>query len=232
MKAAYQLVVIGAGPAGMAVAQTAARHGIEVAVIDEQADAGGQIYRNVDASPLADIDLLGRDYVFGRQLVQEFKHAAVEYFANAAVWYLDANGEIGIIVDGVHRRISAQRIVIACGAQERPMPFPGWDKAGVMTAGAGQILMKSAGMVPGEAPILAGSGPLLLLLAWQYLRAGVKIRALVDTTQSASRWTAMRHFPKAIAASDYLFKGLQLVTAIRRARALVARGKQFTGRGR
>jgi len=217
MKDAYQLVVIGAGPAGMAVAQTAARHGVEVAVIDEQADAGGQIYRNVDASPLADIDLLGKDYVFGRQLVQEFKHAPVDFFANTAVWYLDADGEIGVIEDGVHRRIRAQRIVIACGAQERPMPFPGWDKAGVMTAGAGQILMKSAAMVPSEATVLAGSGPLLLLLAWQYLRAGVKIRALIDTTQSASRWPAMRHFPKAIAASDYLFKGLKLVTAIRRA---------------
>ncbi len=192
MKDAYQLVVIGAGPAGMAVAQTAASHGVEVAVIDEQADAGGQIYRNVDSSPLTDIDLLGKDYVFGRQLVQGFKHAPVDYFANSSVWYLDSSGELGIIKNGVHRRVSAQRIVIACGAQERPMPFPGWDKAGVMTAGAGQILMKSAAMVPTEAPVLAGSGPLLLLLAWQYLRAGVGIRAIVDTAQATNRWSALR----------------------------------------
>jgi NADPH-dependent 2,4-dienoyl-CoA reductase/sulfur reductase-like enzyme len=218
IKSSYQLVVIGAGPAGMAVAQTAARQGIEVAVFDEQAHPGGQIYRNVDASPLGNIDLLGKDYVFGRQLVQGFRNAAVDYFANTAVWYLHPTGELGIVAGGEHRRVTAQRIVIACGAQERPMPFPGWDKAGVMTAGAGQILMKSAAMVPSEAPVLAGSGPLLLLLAWQYLRAGVRIRALVDTTQSASRWPAMQHFPKAIAASDYLFKGLKLVTAIRRAR--------------
>ncbi len=224
MKDAYQLVVIGAGPAGMAVAQTAASHGVEVAVIDEQADAGGQIYRNVDTSPLTDIDLLGKDYVFGRQLVQGFKHAPVDYFANSSVWYLDSSGELGIIKDGVHRRVSAQRIVIACGAQERPMPFPGWDKAGVMTAGAGQILMKSAAMVPTEAPVLAGNGPLLLLLAWQYLRAGVGVRAIVDTAQATNRWSAMRHLPKALAASDYLFKGLKLVTAIRRARVPWFRG--------
>ena len=226
MKAAYQLVVIGAGPAGMAAAQMAARHGVEVAVIDEQAHPGGQIYRNVNASPLADINLLGKDYVFGRQLVQVFEHAHIDYFANSGVWYLDRSGELGIVRDGVHRRVSAQRIVIACGAQERPMPFPGWDKAGVMTAGAGQILMKSAAMVPDEAPVLAGNGPLLLLLAWQYLRAGVKLRAIVDTTQSINRWSALRHFPQAIAASDYLFKGLKLVMAIRRARVPWFRGSR------
>lgn len=214
----YQLLVIGAGPAGMAAAQSAARHGVDVTVIDEQANPGGQIYRDVDASRLADISLLGKDYLFGRQLVQDFRAAPIDYRANSALWYLDKSAELGIVEDGRHRRARAQRIVIACGAQERPMPFPGWDKAGVMTAGAGQILMKSAAMVPSEAPVLAGSGPLLLLLAWQYLRAGVTIRALVDTSSSAARWSALRYLPKAFAAGDYLFKGLQLVAAIRRAR--------------
>jgi NADPH-dependent 2,4-dienoyl-CoA reductase/sulfur reductase-like enzyme len=217
IRKSYQLLVIGAGPAGMAAAQTAASHGIDVALVDEQAQAGGQIYRNVDSSPLADISMLGKDYLFGRQIVQGFRHAHIDYFANSAVWYLDKSGEVGIVEDGVQRRVSAQRIVIACGAQERAMPFPGWDKAGVMTAGAGQILMKSAAMVPAEAPVLAGSGPLLLLLAWQYLRAGVTIRAIVDTSSRAARWAALRHLPRALAGSDYLFKGLQLVTAIRRA---------------
>ncbi len=211
----YQLLVIGAGPAGMAAAQSAARHGVAVTVIDEQANPGGQIYRNVDASPLADIGLLGNDYRFGLQMVQAFRHGPIDYHANSALWYLDKSLELGIVEDGVHRRASARRIVIACGAQERPMPFPGWEKAGVMTAGAGQILMKSAAMVPAAAPVLAGSGPLLLLLAWQYLRAGVKIRALVDTSSSADSWSAMRHLPQALAAGDYLFKGLKLVSAIR-----------------
>jgi NADPH-dependent 2,4-dienoyl-CoA reductase/sulfur reductase-like enzyme len=218
MRQSYQLLVIGAGPAGMAAAQTAARHGVEVAVVDEQTHAGGQIYRNVDASPLADIGLLGKEYVFGRQIVQGFEHAHIDYFANSAVWYLDKSGELGIVEDGLHRRVEAQRVVIACGAQERAMPFPGWDKAGVMTAGAGQILMKSAAMVPSEAPVLAGSGPLLLLLAWQYLRAGVRIRAIVDTSTRAARWSALKYLPRALAGIDYLFKGIQMVAAIRSAR--------------
>jgi len=89
-----QLLVIGAGPAGMAAAQTAARHGVKVAVLDEQAHPGGQIYRNVDASPLADIGLLGKDYLYGQQLVRAFRHAPLDYFANCAVWFLDRSGEV------------------------------------------------------------------------------------------------------------------------------------------
>lgn len=217
IKPSYQLLVIGAGPAGMAAAQAAANHGVEVAVVDEQAQPGGQIYRNLDASPLPDINLLGKDYVFGHQQLQAFRHAHLEYFPGHSVWYLDKSGEIGIVADGVHHRVSAQRIIIACGAQERPMPFPGWQLPGVMTAGAGQILMKSAAVVPDEPPVLVGSGPLLLLLAWQYLRCGVGVRAIVDTTDKSNRWRSVPKLASALAASDYLFKGVKLMTAIKRA---------------
>jgi NADPH-dependent 2,4-dienoyl-CoA reductase/sulfur reductase-like enzyme len=218
MKSSYPLVVVGAGPAGMAAAQTAAQQGVEVLVLDEQAQPGGQIYRNVDSSPLAEVDLLGKEYAFGKPLVQTFRHAHLDYFPASSVWYLDKSGELGVLEQGIHRRLRAERIIIASGAQERPMPFPGWQLPGVMTAGAGQILLKSAAMVPGQKPVLAGSGPLLLLLAWQYLRAGVGLNAIVDTTPAGNRWSALRHLPRAIAASDYLFKGLRLMLSIRHAR--------------
>ena len=218
IKSSYQLVVIGAGPAGMAAAQIALRHAVDVAVFDEQSNPGGQIYRNVDSSPLADIDLLGSDYAFGQQQVLTFRHSRLDYFADASVWFLDHSGLLGIIYQGVHHVVKAMHIIIATGAQERPMPFPGWHKPGVMTAGAGQILLKSAALIPQQAPVLVGSGPLLLLLAWQYLRAGVGVQAIVDTTMKANRWRALRHLPRALAASDYLLKGLRLIAAIKRAR--------------
>lgn len=218
IKTTYQLVVIGAGPAGMAAAQVAAHHGVDVAVFDERSDPGGQIYRDVDSSPLPDIDLLGRDYVYGQQQVLTFRHARLEYFADASVWFLDHDRHLGIIHQGKQHAVRAEHIIIATGAQERPMPFPGWQKPGVMTAGAGQILLKSAALVPRQAPVLVGSGPLLLLLAWQYLRAGVGIQAIVDTSVGSNRWRALRHLPGAVSASDYLFKGLKLVAAIKRAR--------------
>ena len=218
MKDAYQLVVIGAGPAGMAAAQAAASRGIEVAVVDEQSQPGGQIYRNVDSSPLASIDWLGEDYRFGKTQVQAFRHAPIDYFPETSVWYLDSSRELGLLHQGEHRRLSADAIVIAGGAQERPVPIPGWQLPGVMTAGGGQILLKSAALVPRQPPVLAGSGPLLLLLASQYLRAGIEIRAIVDTTPRQNRWRALRHLPRALGAADYLFKGLKMILAIRRAR--------------
>lgn len=218
IKSSYQLVVIGAGPAGMAAAQAALRHGVDVALIDEQSSPGGQIYRNVDSSPLTDVNLLGNDYAFGKLQVQAFRHSRLDYFAGAAVWFIDKSRCLGITYQGSHHSVQAAQIIIATGAQERPMPFPGWHKPGVMTAGAGQILLKSSALVPQQAPVLVGSGPLLLLLAWQYLRAGVGVQAIVDTTAKANRWRALRHLPRAFAASDYLLKGLKLVMAIKRAR--------------
>ncbi len=218
MKADYQLLVIGAGPAGMAAAQAAARHGVEVALLDEQSQPGGQIYRNVDSGPLAEVSMLGKDYVFGKPLVQAFRHAGLDYHAGASVWYLDKDRRLGVLKQGRNHRLSAAQIVIASGAQERPMPFPGWQLPGVMTAGAGQVLLKSAALVPDDGVVLAGSGPLMLLIAWQYLQAGVRIRALLDTTPRGRLFAALRHLPKALAASDYLFKGLCLMASIRHAR--------------
>ncbi len=217
MKQSCQLLVIGAGPAGMAAAQIAAKQGVEVVLVDEQAQPGGQIYRNVDTSPLADIDLLGKDYAFGRPLVQAFRNSEIDYHAATSVWYLDKTRQIGVLNQGVSHIISAEHVIVATGAQERPMPLPNWQLPGVMTAGAGQILLKSAAMVPDNGVVLAGSGPLMLLLAWQYLRAGVDIHAILDTTPKGSPGKALRYLPRALAAADYLWKGMRLMLSIRRA---------------
>lgn len=218
MKSNCDLLVIGAGPAGMAAAQSAAAHGVDVILVDDQAAPGGQVYRNVDADSRPSAAILGQDYDFGRPLVRAFRHAPLDYRAGAAVWYLDSGSRVGILQHGKPHVVEAQYIVVASGAQERPLPIPNWQLPGVMTAGAGQILLKSASLVPADGVVLAGSGPLLLLLAWQYLQAGVRIRALLDTTPTANRWPALARAPRALSAADYLYKGLRLVSAIRRAR--------------
>ncbi|NIM31735.1 MAG: FAD-dependent oxidoreductase, partial [Pseudomonas stutzeri] len=199
MNATCELLVIGAGPAGMAAAQTAANHGVDVMLVDEQANPGGQIYRNVDSDSALDAALLGKDYTFGRTMVRAFRHAHLDYRAKTGVWYLDQGSQAGLLHEGRSQLVNASYIVIASGAQERPVPIPNWQLPGVMTAGAGQILLKSAAgagqillksaaVVPEDGVVLAGSGPLLLLLAWQYLQAGVRIRALLDTTPTTNRW--------------------------------------------
>ncbi len=217
MRPDYSLVVIGAGPAGMAAATTAAAAGVDVALVDEQPQPGGQIYRNLGASPLTMPELLGPDYLRGRALLERLRAADIDFFPAASAWYLDRACELGIVEGGRHRRVRAASVIVATGARERPLPFPGWQLPGVMTAGAAQILLKSAALVPREPPVLAGAGPLLLLLAWQYLRAGVPLAALVETTPNENRWRALPQLPRALVAGEYLAKGLRLIAAIRRA---------------
>jgi NADPH-dependent 2,4-dienoyl-CoA reductase/sulfur reductase-like enzyme len=144
----YELLIIGAGPAGMAAACEAASHGIRVAVLDNQAAPGGQIYRNVDRATNRQNRVLGKDFVKGRSLVEQFKQSGGSYFPGATVWFLDEKRRVGVLIDDKSFFVDADKLLLAAGAQERPMPIKGWQLPGVMTAGAGQILLKSAGMVP------------------------------------------------------------------------------------
>ncbi|MBT8434630.1 MAG: NAD(P)/FAD-dependent oxidoreductase, partial [Gammaproteobacteria bacterium] len=217
MKDHYQLLVIGAGPAGLAAATEAARLGLDVALVDEQKTPGGQIYRNVAAPRKTAGAYLGKDYLRGKPLVKAFVQSGAAYINNAPVWYLDERLETGLLIDGASHFITTERLILATGAQERPMPLPGWQLPGVMTAGAGQILLKSAAMIPSGRVVLAGSGPLLLLIAWQYLRAGVNIGAIIDTTPRSGFSRALPGLPRALAAFDYLLKGLSFMLAIKKA---------------
>ena len=99
---------------------------------------------------------------------------------------------------------------------ERPFPIKGWTLPGVMGAGAGQIMLKGAGALPTEPVVLAGCGPLLYLLAWQYLRAGVAIKALVDTTPQSAYVRALREAAGALKGWRDLAKGMKLLASIKR----------------
>lgn len=221
IKAHYSLVVIGSGPAGVAAANTAARHGFQVAVFDEQRFPGGQIYRNLTEVSGAVAAMLGQDYCAGRPLLAQFQQriaqGAIAYFNNASVWGLNKQRQLSVLWHNRSYQISADYVVLACGAQERPMPLPGWQLPGVMTVGAGQIMVKSAAMIPQGNVVLAGSGPLLLLLAWQYIRCGVVIDAIIDTTPTANYKAAFFSLGRALTAPEYLFRGIKLLHAIRRA---------------
>jgi NADPH-dependent 2,4-dienoyl-CoA reductase/sulfur reductase-like enzyme len=203
------LVVIGAGPAGLAAAGTAAARGAKVLLLDEQPQVGGQIYRNIASSTAARNTVLGSDYVAGSRLLRALDEPGISYQPGAKVWQLTDQREVYYSVGTRATMCVATEVVIATGALERPMPFAGWTSPGVMTAGAAQIMLKS-GLVPEHDIVLAGSGPLLLLLAVQLHRAGVNIRALVDTTPRQNRWRAAPFAPQALLGYDYLLKGLRL----------------------
>ena len=217
MKQQYELVIIGAGAAGMAAAVTAAEQGIDVALFDEQAAVGGQIYRNIESTPEQRGQQLGKDYLHGKQLAEAFRQSKIDYFPGSQVWSLTPQREIGIVRNNQTFYIQVEQVIVANGAMERPVPFPGWTLPGVMNAGAGQVLFKSAGVIPADGVVLAGSGPLLLLLASQYLNAGVEVKALLDTTPFANHLNALPYFPRALLAAHYLTKGLSLKQDLKRA---------------
>ena len=211
------VAVIGAGPAGLAAATRAAGAGLTVVLLDEQETVGGQIYRAIERSDAQRREILGPDYVAGAALADTFARSGARYEPNASVWQVTRERSVHYLKDGKVGSFEAKRVVLATGALERPFPIPGWTLPGVLTAGAAQILLKSAGEVPTEPPVLVGCGPLLYLLGWQYVRAGVPIRALVDTTRHEDRWRAKRHMISALRAWPYLAKGLQLLRALREA---------------
>lgn len=219
----YDLLVIGAGPAGMAAAMTVQRHGLRVMVLDDQPAPGGQIWRSIETSGQRD-DILGPAYTEGRSIAREFRASGASYLSGAQVWRIDPGFRIYVSVDHQAQVLEANAVVFATGAQERPIPFPGWTLPGVLTIGAAQILLKSAGEIPTEPVWIAGSGPLALLYALQLLRAGGTIAGFLDTTPAGQWRKALRHLPRALRASSDLLKGLSWQAALRRSRIPVVKG--------
>lgn len=222
----YDLVVIGAGPAGMAAAATAAGLGLATLIADENPSPGGQIYRAVTTTPVERRGMLGSAYWEGLGLARELDAAACDYAPQTTVWSAEPTRddlgaiaeprslEIGLSRDGAARLIRTRRLILATGALERPFPVPGWTLPGVMTAGAAQIALKASGLVPQGRTVLAGSGPLLLLLADQLRRAGTDIVAVLDTTPAGNLRAALPLLPEFL-RSPYALYGLKLLATAR-----------------
>lgn len=212
------LVVIGAGPAGMTAATTASVAGLSVIVLDEQSDAGGQIYRAVASVGGARAHILGQDYLEGAALVAALRATDARHTTGAVVWDIapqEKGFEITYSRENIPTQIFAKRVVLATGALERPVPVPGWALPGVMTAGAGQILLKVSGVVASNA-VLAGSGPLLYLLAAQMARAGAAPIALVETQSWRDQMAAAPKLVKGLRGWRTLLKGVGLLVELRR----------------
>jgi NADPH-dependent 2,4-dienoyl-CoA reductase/sulfur reductase-like enzyme len=215
MQPTYDVAVIGAGPAGLAAGAVTARAGLATVLLDENPGPGGQVYRSITSTSLRGPRVLDADYWRGLELVRELDSSGAQLISGAVVWSVTRDLEIGISLAGSARMLSAHRIILATGALERPFPIPGWTLPGVMTAGAAQTLLKSSGLVPKGRIVLAGSGPLLWLLAAQLIDAGSTLDAILDTTPRRNTLRALPHLPGFL-LSPYLAKGLALLSRVRR----------------
>lgn len=228
------LLVVGAGPAGMAAAITARKAGLTVFVADEAPAPGGQIFRSVLA-PMARSAALGPDYGAGATLAQAFSASGARLLAAATVFMIEPEPEGGfetsLLIGGGARRVVTRAVLIATGALERPFPIPGWTLPGVMTAGAAQTMLKASGVVPDGTLHLAGTGPLLYLLAAQYARLGVPVAALLDTTPRGNWAAALPRLPGFL-GSPYAWKGVGLLREVLASTRIIRNVRSLSIHGR
>jgi len=211
------LVIVGGGPAGLSAAIAAARAGTRVLVIDENLQAGGQIYRQLPPDfKVNDAGLLGTDYADGNSLldqVHEFGEA-IEIWHEALVWSVFESNQLAVAHGNELVLLDARAIIVATGAYERPVPVPGWTLPGVMTAGGAQVLLKSQRVRPGRRVLLAGTGPLQLVVANQMLDAGMQVVALAESTSMLGAW---RYLPGLLRQPDLIKQGLTYLYRLKRA---------------
>ena len=178
------IIVIGAGPAGLAAAEAAARNGSEVALIDSASRLGGQYWRHRES--VKGYRSQRADVLFEKVL----RAPSVTYISEASVWSIEKESElfrINYLQGGNESSLTAEKLIIATGAYDRSLPFPGWDHPGSMTPGAAQALVKGHGVLPGKKVIVAGTGPFLLPVATGLAEAGAEIVGLYDAN-SPLRW--------------------------------------------
>lgn len=233
----YDLVVIGGGPAGLAAAVQASELGLRTVLIDEQPAPGGQIYRAVERAERDGLAArLGPDYRRGATLAGAFRNCGADYEAGCQVWQAEADladprWTVHFTRDGQSRSVRGSHLVLASGAQERPVPIRGWTLPGVMTVGAAQLLLKSSRMLPEDPVWIAGSGPLPLLYASQLLSLGGRLAGYIDTTPRGRWRAALPHLLGALANAPYLAKGFALRWRLLRSGVKVWQADEVEARG-
>lgn len=212
----FDIIIVGAGPAGMAAASLAAEQGARVALLDEQTSVGGQIYRNVMRNSVELNKILGPDYTRGRAFAQRLLNTNAEIIPGSIVWDIDRKGKVTYSQSGKANQISGHFIVLSTGSMERPIPIPGWTLPGVMGVGAAQTLLKASGLIPQQA-VLAGSGPLLYLMSIQLVSAGAPPKAIIETQTPHNAFSALAKLPHALRGWKTLSKGINLLRLVQRA---------------
>lgn len=206
-----RVVVVGAGPAGIRAAETLVAGGLKPLVIDEAERAGGQIYRRpphgFTRSPGT---LYGSEAAKAVSLHRSFDDMAASgrlvHHPRCSVIAI-ADGRLQLLDGENSRWIAYDRLILATGAMDRIMPVPGWENAGVYGLGAMQIALKAQGAALGRQVVLAGSGPLLTLLAVQLLKAGGQVAAVLDTTPMRQQ---LRGFAGLSARPLFALRGLMM----------------------
>jgi NADPH-dependent 2,4-dienoyl-CoA reductase/sulfur reductase-like enzyme/Fe-S-cluster-containing hydrogenase component 2 len=176
-----ELAIVGAGPAGLSAAIEAARAGMRVTLLDENAQPGGQLFKQIHKFFGSREHRAGvRGFAIGAKLLEETRELGVEILLDTKVCGVYKDLSLGIYRDDEMDLVQAKKILLATGAIETPLAFPGWTLPGVMGAGAAQTLVNLHRVLPGKRFLLVGSGNVGLIVAYQLLQAGAEVPAVID----------------------------------------------------
>jgi glycine/D-amino acid oxidase-like deaminating enzyme len=212
---APEVMVVGAGPAGLSAAIAAAEAGCDVLVLDERDASGGQYLKPLAAShahPAPD-----RQFRQSAALRDRALAAGVAFRHGATVWGAFAPDEIAALIGGRNVLIRPQRLILAPGAHERPVPIPGWTLPGVMTTGALQTLARANRVSPAPRVIVAGNGPLNLQLACELVEGGVEVAAVLEAAPKPGFRAWRQSVGLAARAPDLAWDGVRYLAVLRRA---------------
>ncbi|WP_414447235.1 FAD-dependent oxidoreductase [Burkholderia sp. 22PA0099] len=218
-----RIVIVGAGPAGVRCAQTLLAAGLRPTLIDEGRRDGGQIYRRQPEGftrPYA--KLYGTEAPRAQDLHDTFSQlrGQLDYRPQTLAWTI-WDRHVHVVRDGQASALPYDALILCPGATDRLIPVKGWQYAGTYTLGAAQIALKSQACAIGRRVVFMGTGPLLYLVASQYVQAGAQVAAVLDTSPAGAR---LRALPKLLARFDVLRKGRVLVSALKRAGVTMRNG--------
>jgi D-hydroxyproline dehydrogenase subunit alpha len=183
------LIVIGGGPAGISAATVAADAGMRVTLLEDRPTLGGQIYKQPPIGfDVLQPDQMGKEYKVARSLLDAIERTDAEVLTGHMVWGIwdqVQHKDVSVYNEaGESLQFRAPNIIIATGAYDRPVPFPGWTLPGVLTAGGAQSMVKIQKVLPGDRILMAGSGPLILAFSCQLHQLGANIVGIVEAAPS------------------------------------------------
>lgn len=175
------LAVIGAGSAGLSAAYQAACAGADVLVIDENHLPGGQLFKQIHKFFGSRAHRAGtRGYQIGQELLARVEQSGARVWLDTLVYGMERDKSLGVIHDGMHYVVRAKKVIVATGAKENYMAFPGSTLPGVMGAGAAQTMANVNRVLPGKRIVMLGSGNVGLIVSYQLMQAGAEVVALVE----------------------------------------------------